>query len=906
MDGVFSPESSAGPPYDFAMDLDYMDDVLLRGCWLETMDGSDFLAQSPGAFFEPSCIWSMLENNDSKSNTAPFEKNNQERQKSDIPESSAVLDPRPGALVSRSPSQNTDSSKQLRNVFTEGSELNRMYWIGPRANTGPSSSVMERLIRALGYIKDLSNKDILIQIWVPVNAGGTRILTTSNQPFLLDPNNPRLTSYRNISVSYQFAAEEDSNVTLGLPGRVFTGKVPEWTPDVRYFRVDEYPRVGHAQQFDVRGTLALPVFEQGSQSCLGVIEFVTTTQKVNYHRELESVCKALQAVDLRSSEFPSACNVKNCNSSYQAALPEILDVLKSACAAHGLPLAQTWMACVEQGKEGCRHSDENLIRCVSTVDSACFVADPQIQGFHEACSEHHLLKSQGVAGRAFMTNQPCFSSDITAYSKTEYPLSHHARLFGLCAAVAIRLRSIYSGTSEFVLEFFLPSSCRDPKEQKKILSSLSFIMEGVCRSLRVVTDEELAQENVTTDNNVIVISDDSANHDKLSQVNNIASLSSSSSQGEYVPAVQQKSAIVATMLKEQREISTGKSPELRQRQRDTEICETGLPNSGKSGVKKQIKAETSITLEVIRQHFAGSLKDTAKSIGVCPTTLKRICRQHGIKRWPARKIKKVGHSLKKLQGVINLVQGASGALQIGSFYSSFPELAPPNLSRMSQISATKPCPQLPIQEPEQGGSLSPDTATSKSPSLCCSQSSSSSQCCSTGTSHHPLIWNMSALDDHLAGENLSKCALKQGSSEAELHGLSQEEIKLLPRSRSHKSLVEHQNANTLPPLLKHGGMAFQEGDAWRVKVTFGEEKVRFHMLKSWRFKDLVQEVVRRFNIGDINGFHLKYLDDDSEWVLLTCDADLEECIDVCRSMEPQAIKLSLQVSCSPHRSSVGR
>lgn len=81
---------------------------------------------------------------------------------------------------------------------------------------------------------------------------------------------------------------------VGLPIRVFLGKVPEWTPDVQFFRSDEYPRVKHAHKYDVRGTLGLPVFERGSQTCLGVVEVMMTTQKIQYRPELESIRKALE------------------------------------------------------------------------------------------------------------------------------------------------------------------------------------------------------------------------------------------------------------------------------------------------------------------------------------------------------------------------------------------------------------------------------------------------------------------------------------------------------------------------------------------------------------------------------------------------------------------------------------
>lgn len=400
-DAVFNSNITLGGPSDSAMELDYMDELLLEGCWLETTDGSNFFPQIPSTstFFESSYPWPMLEGTHEKASFSPSQKNTQqERETTDLAENSVVIDPHHSLATI------ANGSSQSDKFFGDASELNRLFWIGPRANPS-ASSVIERLFRALNYIKDSTrSKDTLIQIWVPVNKGETRVLTTIDQPFSINSSSPQLASYRNISLNYQFAAQENCSVSAGLPGRVFLGKVPEWTPDVRFFRVDEYPRVSYALQCDVRGTLALPVFEQGSKNCLGVIEVVMTTQKVNYRPELESVCRALQAVDLCSTEFPTPQKSKEYStSSYQAALPEILEVLKSTCGSHGLPLAQTWVPCILEGKEGCRHSNENLSLCVSTVDSACFVADPSMRDFHEACSEHHLFKGQGVAGKAFTT-----------------------------------------------------------------------------------------------------------------------------------------------------------------------------------------------------------------------------------------------------------------------------------------------------------------------------------------------------------------------------------------------------------------------------------------------------------------------------------------------------------------------
>jgi hypothetical protein len=164
----------------------------------------------------------------------------------------------------------------------------------------PQAHVKERLQRALQGIAQRwqaqrgCGGELLVQAWVPTRIGDRQMLTTCGQPFWLDRPSGRLESYRGVSVKYQFSADELARDALGLPGRVFVGRVPEWTPDVRYFTDQEYPRVRHAQYFDIRGSVAMPVFERRTGACLGVVELVMTTQKINYNAEIENICNALQ------------------------------------------------------------------------------------------------------------------------------------------------------------------------------------------------------------------------------------------------------------------------------------------------------------------------------------------------------------------------------------------------------------------------------------------------------------------------------------------------------------------------------------------------------------------------------------------------------------------------------------
>ncbi|KAA3482218.1 protein NLP2 [Gossypium australe] len=803
---------------------------------------------------------------------------------------------------------------------------------------------MSRLMQAVLYLKESTKgrDDVLIQIWVPVKKGDKHVLTTQGQPYSLNTNCKSLEIFRDVSEAYSFPAEEDSEGPIGLPGRVFLGKLPEWTPDVRFFRRDEYRRVGLAQKYNVGGSFALPVFEQGSGTCLGVVEIVSCTQKINYRPELEHVCKALEvsffylcsfvyhmrhcntvkswnrketigincmihrnieactlhiefrtsfhpqkssngteiiAVDLRSSHCFTPPNVKGYNELHRVALPEITEVLRSICKRYELPLALTWTPS--------RHSDKNFYCCVSTSGSSCFVADEGLTGFLEACSEHQLFRGQGIVGRAFTTNKQCFATDITAFSKTNYPLSHHARMFGLRAAVAIPLQSAFTGSVVFVLELFLPKDCHDSEAQKRMLNSLSGFMQQACRSLQIIMDKELEEEVILPVKEMFKSNKKETEFRIFSSKEN--SPVESSSWIAHMMEAQQKGKGVSSSWEYKKEL------DFRQvhQHAGTNRVDSGhrVLAEKKAGEKKRKKTEKTIGLQDLRQHFAGSLKDAAKSIGgakifhyineqvnyfflsnlndrktmmhfaVCPTTLKRICRQHGITRWPSRKIKKVGHSLRKLQVVIESVQGAEGAIQIGSFYSSFPELSSPNFSNNDPSSTLKLSNHSMSSEPRlETAMFSQEAIPSKSPLSSSSQSSGSSISCSSGAKQRSTSINA------LGGMEDPGGPLKSVIGDAKLHASNQHEMKL----------------------LRH-----QTGGDLRVKAMFGQVKLLFGLQPNWGFIDLQREIAKHFNIEDVDRINLKYLDDDNEWVLLTCDADLEECIDIYKSSQTHTIKISL-------------
>ncbi|KAK7261650.1 hypothetical protein RIF29_27966 [Crotalaria pallida] len=778
--------------------------------------------------------------------------------------------------------QKVNVSSQYHNTLDKGNYLN------PRSP--PGFSLDERMLRALSFFKESAGGGILAQVWVPIKHGDQFILTTSEQPYLLDQ---MLAGYREVSRTYTFSVGKAGS-SLGLPGRVFNSKVLEWTSNVGYYSKAEYLRVDHAINHEVRGSIAFPISDLHSElPCCAVLELVTTKEKPDFDRELELVCHALKLVNLRTTMPPRL--IPQClSNNKRAALTEIVDVLRSVCHAHRLPLALTWIPCcytegagVEgtriQIKEGHSSPSEKSILCIE--ESACYITDRAMEGFVHACIGHYLEGGKGIAGKALQSNHPFFYPDVKAYDISEYPLVQHARKYNLNAAVAIKLRSTYTNDDDYILEFFLPLNVRGSLEQQLLLDSLSGTMQKVCKSLRTVSDAELSGTEGSQTG---------------FEKKNVLSFSPLSGRNSQI-ALENGNHDSVQKLSQEASSQRNSGIELSHKQETNELRrQVGKKRSSRS------TSEKNVSLSVLQQYFSGSLKDAAKSIGVCPTTLKRICRNNGISRWPSRKIKKVNRSLKKIQTVLDSVQGVEGGLNFdlpkGAFVANN-SLKLPDKSTIKDPGPTHDAVSIPLAPCSEGEKSSLKFEISNvhvmgkqlvhSPRQL-KKTNDSSADCSEGSKSRATDYDFSLsaekskrslttdeMDIGVDGDD-GVVELNHPSSSSLTDSSNNSSSMILSSSLGSQSIENKEHSKLKSTIVDSGSKIV-------VKATYREDTVRFKFDPSAGCFQLYEEIATRLTLQ--NGlFQLKYLDDEEEWVMLVNDSDLQECLDIMDETGTRSVK----------------
>ncbi|KAG6584736.1 putative RWP-RK domain-containing protein [Phytophthora cinnamomi] len=106
--------------------------------------------------------------------------------------------------------------------------------------------------------------------------------------------------------------------------------------------------------------------------------------------------------------------------------------------------------------------------------------------------------------------------------------------------------------------------------------------------------------------------------------------------------------------------TAGSSP-VKRRRLPEPVSPPGSPMSTSSvetaKTRPNMTASSSITLDMLRPHFEEPLAKVAANFGICVTLLKKICRRHGIARWPHRQITGLRKSIASMEHAIGYFDG---------------------------------------------------------------------------------------------------------------------------------------------------------------------------------------------------------------------------------------------------------
>ncbi|KAK9835194.1 hypothetical protein WJX81_005064 [Elliptochloris bilobata] len=535
-------------------------------------------------------------------------------------------------------------------------------------NNGGQSLARPRLLERLGhalasfnYRLTLSGSSSLAQLWLPEHApDGSLVLNTQGLPYSVSGSGDLLALFRCISCRYKFSTDV-TKLNTGAVGRVFVSGEPELSHNVQTYDKSVYLRVADAQRCKVAATLLMPLYEtELREHPFGVFEVCQSEKNVLFPSLVDMLRECLAAVSLWTVDVD-----KHSMSVGLRSWPRDFDCsgLESASAAKQGHAAGSGAAAGGRGEAETHCSADSMHKASNAT------------GRGSKRSGEVMADSDDGGGRRGSGKRPSPSSSVPSCGN-EAAVAAAAAAAEASAAQGGRLSSApepppaaepaglgTGGAGSRGAGGFTPTVGGGPRlvqvenrlelnwagdSQLHLPASQPWAPQQQCKfealpagpfGATAAVPEMPAFLNAVFDSHVA----------HMSQGPPPGSLGGTALAGDALgggPLGAQQRASDA--------FGSGWAPSggvegLGLDFEDDDDCTMGSQDAGslEGGLHNNRTAGGAgkrLSLAELQAHFNLGLREAANRLGICPTTLKRACRRHGIQRWPRRQLAKLSRA----------------------------------------------------------------------------------------------------------------------------------------------------------------------------------------------------------------------------------------------------------------------
>lgn len=514
-----------------------------------------------------------------------------------------------------------------------------------------------------------------------------------------------------------------------LPGRVLLSSRPEWSPNVLLYKDSEFVRRNRAYMLGIRASMAVPIFDlatgeslkgtagatilasrqsgrvkpspditgHGGQptlqeapylhnGCVGVLEIASLAEDIFfmsvYGKAVRSALETEGFTYFSPDENERRYDPLDCTMMEErppGATRNIITRLAETCK---LPLIQVWEQDAECAMRTCR----------SPFAVGCGMGAAWAYR-RVACEEAYSTQVAEVnmISEAFMTKSIIIEPDLTKTTLQQCPLKQLATMCGIGACVAFACDIFCSSSAVADSVGFKPKEegqgCRRGGGAREAHTRV--VIELFISTLpgrRAMTSAMLHPASIKLISSFMTLA-------ATEGVSVELPVALKAAFEKHTPEQQHAAAVMlglATDVPMGAVLGTaGARPSIAGASHGaagvsasaklTASEKTAGTQSTRSGGKRKVESK-GVTVQMLQAHFCMSLKDAAASLGLCTTTLKRVCRSHGISRWPCRKLKKMNCLEGSLHRLHTEISG--GPLNSGAPSASFgqPSVGAPAMS----------------------------------------------------------------------------------------------------------------------------------------------------------------------------------------------------------------------------------